>query len=120
MATRSCRIITGIFAIIFIFIAFSLTIAAFTTPQWQVAYMEQVYQIRYLGLYQTCTYGSRQGPQSPPQWVCTFISYGDYYLSNQFFLANNVGGLEQSIGFPKSYQNDYVGYGGECKSELFL
>lgn len=115
MAARGCRIISGIVAVVLIFVAFSLTIAAFTTPQWQVANMEQVNQLRYIGLYQTCTYGSRQGPQSPPQWVCTFISYGEYYLSNQFVLTNNFGGLDQSIGFTKNNQVDYVGYGGECK-----
>lgn len=119
MGTRGCRIaINGLTAFVQL-IAIILTIVAITSPQWQIAVLDQVNQLRFIGLYQTCAFGSRQGPASLGQWVCTFIPYGyePYFHQRQAYMRNeliaNDAGL---LGFPKLNEIEYNAYGGECKN----
>lgn len=114
MGFRGCRIAVSGVAVFLLFVAFALTLAAIFTPQWQVAGLGQVNQLRFLGLYQTCAYGSRQGPMSPPQWICTFIPYG---RQNQFMFGPAAGGgLQSPLLTGHGTENDHTAFGGECKS----
>jgi hypothetical protein len=114
MGFRGCRIAVSGVAVFLIFVAFALTLAAIFTPQWQVAGLEQVNQIRFIGLYQTCAYGSRQGPYSPPQWICTFIPYGrGYGAQASYALSGSPGGVIQPFIAGGNSENDYNAYGGE-------
>src|SRR5271154_4701671 len=118
MAIRGCRIGVSLLALFALIVAIVLTIVAATTPSWQVANLEQVNQIRYVGLYQTCAYGSRQGSGSFPQWLCTFIPYGQGHLQNRFNFVNGRMESLQPNMVPGGSEVDYVGYGGECKQKL--
>lgn len=111
MGFRGCRIAVGGVGVFILFVAFSLTLAAIFTPQWQVAGLEQVNQVRFIGLYQTCAYGSRQGPMSPPQWICTFIPYGH---RNQFMFGSAaVSGFHGPVVTGQGSENDHTANGGE-------
>lgn len=116
MGFRGCRIAVGGVGVFILFVAFSLTLAAIFTPQWQVAGLEQVNQVRFIGLYQTCAYGSRQGPMSPPQWICTFIPYGH---RNQFMFGSAaVSGFHGPVVTGQGSENDHTANGGEGENFL--
>lgn len=106
---RIWRIVLGIIAALALFVAVLLTLAAATTPEWQVAELQQVNQIHYIGLYQKCVFALRQGPSSFPQWLCTYMPYEQ----NPINYHNNL--------IPGTSEVDYNGYGGiECKMIIFL
>jgi len=110
MAIRGCRIAVSLIAVIALFLAIALTISAATIPQWQVAVLDQVSQIRYIGLYQSCTYGSRQGPEGWPQWICVFIPYGQENLQHHYHFGNGQWQVMENYG---SNEVDYTARGGE-------
>lgn len=108
MDIRVCRIFVSFVALLALFIAVALTIVAVTTPYWQVANMEQVNQIRVIGLYQSCAYAYRQGSSQLPAWICTFIPF------------RQIGQLQiQKIMDPASrhVEVDYTALGGERKNK---
>lgn len=114
MAARGVRIAISVAAVLLLLLAVILATAAVCTPEWQWAYLEQVDQLHYLGLWQKCVYGSRQGPTGPRQWQCTFIPFEPYRFRNQMFSA--LGGTVHQFDISSNTNRvDYTAFGGECK-----
>lgn len=94
-------------------LAVILTMAAVCTSEWQWAYLEQVDQLHYTGLYQKCVLGSRQGPYAPPQWQCTYIPY-DQPARLQPSMYPALGGAVNLFGpYSNTNQVDRTAFGGE-------
>lgn len=114
MAARGFRIVIKAVAVFFLLLAVILVTAALCSPWWQWAYLEQVDQLHYLGLWQKCVYGSRQGPTGPRQWQCTFIPFQPQMFRTQ--MMPSMGGTLNSFDITANTNRvDYTAFGGECK-----
>lgn len=110
MNFRAYRILISLIGIVSLFIAMALTIASVIIPEWEVGILDEVGQIHYFGLFNTCVYGKCQGTMSQASWACTFIPYGNQM--NQDWMNWRI---QQPINSLNSFETNYYVEGGECK-----